>query len=158
MEKALATLAIKVAPNEEARLVSINNIQFYINTNTAKEYDLGDAVIVYDGKGGEKNLPMNRFVELKDGVDIINGTFLILKKDYAVTSGKYISIDDETAKKYLKMFQHPEIFLFINDKLHVFKVRFGTEYILTRTVDLWSEEDKVPDDVVVSKEEDMNGK
>lgn len=148
-------LAVYCHPNEGARLKSVTNLDFWLSPNRS-EYDLGDAFLVYNKFGGKTNLPMNRFVELESGVDIINGDFLILCKD---DKGNYASVTDEVSVKYLNKFLHPEIFLFVNDKLHVIKIRYGTEYILTRTLDLFSEEkvEKIPDDVVVSKEEELNG-
>ena len=148
-------LALKCEPGKEATLATIVNLDFYINPNNISEYDLGDAWVIFDKKAGEKNLPMNRFVEMEKSVDILSGIMLILKKD---EDGNYISIDDETSKKYMKKFKHPELFFFVGDKLHVVKVRYGTEYILTRTFDLFTnEKDETPDDVVMTTEEELNG-
>lgn len=142
---------IRCEPNKEATIYGVVNLDFWIAPANRKEYDLGDAVLIFDGKAGEKGYPMNRFIEFKDTIDVINGPFLICSKD---EEGKYISPTTEVVNKYMKEFLHPQIFLFVNDKLHIIKVRYGTEYMLFRTIDIGNHDDeKVPDDAVVLEEE-----
>lgn len=147
--------AIKCEPGKEASIYEIQNIDFWVAPANRKEYDLGDATLIFDGEAGKKGQPMNRFIELENSIDIISGPFLICAKN---ENGEYATLETEVANKYMKEFLHPQIFMFLNDTLHVFKVRYGTEYILFRTIDIAKNDDeKAPDDAVVLKEETDGG-
>lgn len=107
---------VMVEPNEEARIVEINNslkdMQEAVGglIEEAKRFE-DDAVIVGNEEGKINGMPMNRVTKDKNGkiIDIICGPFFICYAPFE--SEEFLSLSDEMAEKYKEMFKTPELFV-----------------------------------------------
>lgn len=98
-------------------------------------YPFDDPVaIVCDEEGKLHNATLNRSLRDENGkiYDIIAGPFLVIglgEEDFA-------SLSKEHQEKYCKLFEHPELFCVIDDKIHAFKMDAGPQFVKKTLKDL----------------------
>ena len=117
---------IKVAPLQEPEIIecdgSFKGIQELVGDLLGFIDPWADPVsIICDDSGKIKGLTANRVLFNADGTirDLIAGTFYICGTNDA---GDIISVPNELMDKYMKLFEHPEIFTTENGVLCINRV------------------------------------
>ena len=118
------------ALNSRKDAVDSDIVKYVVEKDVEKKRNI---IIMCDLKAGERDFPLNRYVELiNDEIIPIVGDFVVVAED----EEGYSSLTKEEVDKYMDKFKYAHEFMVLFDKLIIFERRNVTELSMIQSFEI----------------------